>query len=377
MSPDQKTRDYWAAMDGEPAIRASASTAEGRLPGRDRSALRLIVRRPHLSVLATLLGASIGLGASLGAAPTYEATAVVVATPETQFVEGFGGLAEAAFSTDSVIQPVIDELQLNATPRQLLSSGRLQAEAVTDGPALRVLASSSDAAQTSDLANLAAESFATVAEENGIGAFRVFEAGDVAGDATPSTAIQLNVLQGTVAGGIVGISATLLLALFRPPVLTRGDAEREFPADAVFRARVRMRPYETLLPKGSKSGRSNVIPKGIGPAVAGQFEHPPGGGDSVSVSCVLVTSRGTRVRHAEAVIEELKSGTLMHAEEKSLSFEFTIVEWSDSRLAETISCADTVLVVVTEGTSTHALRDTNDEVRMAQGAKHRVLVFVS
>lgn len=372
-------------MDREPATRAtgrprrahpliSASTTDRPSADRDRSALRAIVRRPHLTVLAILVGAGIGIGATLSATPTYEATAVVVATADTELDEGFGGLAEAAFSTDAVIQPVIDELQLSATPRQLLSSGRLQAEAVTDGPALRVLASSSETTQASDLANLAAESFATVAEDTGIGEFQVFEAGDGSGDATPSTTMQLNVLRGTVAGGIVGITVTLLLAFFRPPVLTRTDAEQEFPADAVFSARVRMPLRDLLLPKRSRSGRSKVIPKGIGPAVARELELVPGSG--VWVSCVLVASRGTRMRHADAVIERLKSAAFTYANENNLRCRITIVEWSDSRLADTVSSADTVLVVVTEGTSTHRLRDTYDEVRMTQGAKRCVLVLV-
>ncbi len=362
-------------MNGEPATKPSAPTAGGMPSGRDRSALRVIVRRPHLTVLAILVGATIGLLATLGAAPTYEATAVVVATSDTQFTEGFGGLAEAAFSTDAVIQPVIDELQLNATPRELLSGGHLQAEAVTDGPALRVLASSSEATQASELANLAAESFATVAEDNGVGEFRVFEAGDVAGDATPSTAAQSNVLGGAAAGGIIGITATLLLAFFRPPILSRTDAEREFPADAVFSARVRTPFLDGLRPKGSRSGRSSIMPKGTGLAVARQVE-PASGNSRVSIACVLVASRGTGVRHADAVIEELKSATLTYTQENNLACKLTIVAWSDPRLAETVSSADIILLVVTEGTSTHALRDVNDEVWMTMGTKRRLLVLV-
>src|SRR5207244_742823 len=105
---------------------------------------------------------------------TFRGEAVVLATQTSVSSGDFGNLAQTAFGTNTVLEPVIRELGLNTTPQALLADGTLQAVAVPGTVALRIIGQSTDPKQAADLANAGARSFVTAAETTGIGQFTVF-----------------------------------------------------------------------------------------------------------------------------------------------------------------------------------------------------------
>ena len=186
-----------------------------------------------------LVGGIAGFVLAASVPDVYLAEAAVIATNTDVAADQLGLVAETAFSTDEVIQPVIDRLGLDATPASLLAKGELDAQSVSGGPALLIFGRARDPQLAADLANAATDSFVAVAGQKGLGTFAPFR---TAGPGTLEPHhTGLWVLLGILIGA--GISLLVLATAFflRDPVVTEESARMDFPADAVFRLRVRNR----------------------------------------------------------------------------------------------------------------------------------------
>ena len=196
-----------------------------------------MAHRWPIVVLSMLVGGTAGFLLAASMPNVYVAEAAVIATDTSVASEQLGLVAETAFSTDEVLQPVIDRLDLDATPASLLAIGALEAQSVSGGPALLISGRASDPRLAADLANAATDSFVAVARLKGLGTFAPFEsAGPGKLEPHPTG---LLVLLGLVRRCVTpGVGNRFFL---RDPVVTEESARMDFRADAAFRLRVRER----------------------------------------------------------------------------------------------------------------------------------------
>ena len=96
----------------------------------------------------------------------------MIATNTNVAADQLGLVTETAFSTDEVIQPVIDRLGLDATPASVLANGELDAQSVSGGPALLIFGRAPNPQLAADLANAATDSFVARCGAEGIGHLR-------------------------------------------------------------------------------------------------------------------------------------------------------------------------------------------------------------
>lgn len=148
--------------------------AEGKVPVELADYLRVLRKRWALILVFTLLGVSLGAGISLVQPRTYEAKSEVFVSTQggdssadrqqgnnytLQRVKTYAHLA----TTEIVLQPVIDELGLDASVGQVAE--RVSASAVVDTTILEITAMDEDAQRSADLANAVAATLSDVVEE--------------------------------------------------------------------------------------------------------------------------------------------------------------------------------------------------------------------
>jgi capsular polysaccharide biosynthesis protein len=384
------------------------SSGGGIRPGSDRLVWRYVSRWWWMIALAVLGGAAIGLLAAARAPGLYEARTIVIASQTSIPAEDFENLGISAFTTDAVIEPVIDELGLDASVQELLGSGQLEAEPITDSAAVRVIGRASDAQLAGDLANTAAESFANTATFNGMGNFSQF--GNATVPDTPNPApTRLYAAVGGAVGAITVVLVLLVLYFFSQPILSEDDAAKAFDADSALTARVHLprrwigrtrrgveiRPhgfmqgfrhhlpeqrserlkricYVVLEPRRGRRSRTMALmnllaglpqrASGLSnPAVPpnptpGQSSPTPGQ-SSPAPGQSSPAPDGPRDRSGPSTAVALKAG--------------------DARLQDALSRSGAVVAIVPEGASRERLRILAEEVRVTPGEKRRVVVLVT
>ena len=316
-----------------------------------------LIRMSWVIAVALVAGALLGATFQRSAKPTYEARSLVVVSDAQLPTASVGDLAQAAFGTDTVLQPVIDQLHLNATPQSLLSNHQLEARAVALTGAMAIIGHASDPTVARDLANLAAQSFVAAANERGLGTFVQFGSGNNPVAVAGSTLSRSVGLAGGL-GALLGI--VLLIAVFaiRQPVLSRKEAEALFTADASFLVETR----SSLRIPRRRISPSDIRPRGLVPAVwraVGPRDEPP-------VVVVVKAERGRRNPAAVALLNALVAGG-----------EVTVLDSNLQVLPLALSATRVVIALVPSGVGARWIRDLDEEVLVAPQPLRRILLFLS
>jgi hypothetical protein len=353
----------------------------GRMDGRSLpnavniTAGRSMLRSGRLILLVALITGAGGLIGSLlreGRGAVYEAETVVAASTTTLPADNFTDLGLAIFRTDTVLQPVIEQLNLDITPQSLLSEGHLTVELVSNAVAVRIIARDSDPQLAADLANAAADSFASALNDNQMGTFAIFEDDEVSKTSGQSPLI--STLLAAALGVVLGAGILLLRTLVVQPVLTKEEALSLYPADVAFSARVRT--GGAFHSRGDASYKGlEVFPHGLAPAIRRSTEDREGVGPRSS--CYVLVERNRRGDKAvRALLEELRVSDDSDNREDVQRRDLKCIEVSDARLGQAVEDAGIVVAVISQGVSRRSLERLTEELLVAPGRRLLIMVFV-
>jgi hypothetical protein len=337
------------------------------LPAVTNTAANSLIRSGRLILLVAMISAAGGLVGGLlreGQGAVYEAEALVAASQTSLPADNFTDLGSALFRTDTVLQPVVEELNLRISPQTLLSKDYLSVESVSSAVAVQVIAHDSDPQTAAALANTAAQSFSSALTDNEMGTFAVFEDNDVAKTSGLSP-IQSTLLAAAL-GAVLGAAILLLRTLVVRPVLSQDEALGVFPADIAFSASVRSAGF-SFLRKGTS--RFEVLPHGLLPAI-GRSTGDGQEANSLDACYVLVERNRRGDRAARAVLHEL--GASRGESPEDLNW----VAVSDRRLGHAIEEAGVVVALVSQGVSRRSLQLLTEELFVASGRRLLIMVFV-
>lgn len=332
-----------------------------------------VFRSAKLTVLLTVVGCVAGLviGTVIQGArgDSYRAEAVVVASQTPLPIEDFGELGVALFRTDTVLNPVINELNLDVTPDSLLSGDHLEVEPVPNAIAIEIIARDSDPQLAQDLVNAVAESFASALTSREMGTFEVFEDDDVA-PISPQTAADAALL-GAVLGFVGGATLSLLRILITQPILSREEALEILPADMTFSALVRL-PFAIPFTKRPDSA-AEIVPHNLVPAISRAATEDDEGPRR---PCFVLAERSKRGdRSVRALLKEMKvvglPRRISHARKAGYW-----VQTNDERLAKAVELSDVTVALISEGVSRRSLRYLSEEMLAVPGRSLDILVFV-
>jgi capsular polysaccharide biosynthesis protein len=331
--------------------------------------------------LAVVGGAAIGILTAASAPQLYEARTIVIASQTSIPAEDFENLGISAFTTDAVVEPVIEELGLDASVREVLGRGQLEAEAITDTAAVRIIGRASDPQLAGDLANTAAESFANTATFNGMGNFNQF--GNAAAPDAPTPApTRLYAAIGGVVGAITVVLVLLVLYFFTQPILSEEDAAEAFDADSALTARVH------LPARWSRRARRQVEVRPHGFLEGFRHHLPDQRSERLKRICYVVLESRRRGGSRTMALMNLLAGIPQRAPAKpNPSSEAAAdrapgpsagvaLKADDARLQDALSRSGAVVAIVPEGASRERLRILSEEVRITPGTKRRVVVLV-
>ena len=340
-----------------------------------RPVWRSVFHQWWLIALLALVGGLAGLFIGSTIEPVYEAEALVQANETDIVVEGFDH-GQILFSSDEVLQPVIDSLNLDTTPKALLGKGQLDSQAVTGG-LLQIIGRAADADLAIDLANEAAESFQLQMVIKGLGDFRVLAASDASTVPAPSELVTL--VAGAFIGAILGIGVLLLLFFVRQPLLTEKEALAEFPADVAFSVRVSAPsrfPFLRFPFRKKKPSRTIVYPGGV----IGAIWRSARSGDRTAqmpLACVLAERHRRGDRTVRSLLSEMRVvDEWGRAADESNVASLYWIQSSAGTLAEALEPVGVVVTLVSEGAPRRLLRELAEELLVAPEQKRWTLVFV-
>jgi capsular polysaccharide biosynthesis protein len=340
-----------------------------------RPVWRSVFHQWWLIAILALVGGLAGLFIGSTIEPVYEAEALVQANVTNIVIEGFDH-GQTLFSSDEVLQPVVDALNLDTTPKALLGKGQLDSQAVTGG-LLQVIGRAEDPDLAVDLANEAAQSFQLQMVINGLGDFRVLTANDASTVPAPSELVTL--LAGGLVGAMIGIGVLLLLFFVRQPLLTEKEALAEFPADIAFSVRVRAPsrfPFLRNPFRRKRTERTIVYPGGVIGAIW-RSAHSGGQPSQTPLACVLAERHRRGDRTVRALLSEMRvvDEWGRQADESKVASLYWI-QSSAGTLAEALEPVGVVVTLVSEGAPRRLLRELAEELLVAPEQKRWTLVFV-
>jgi Family of unknown function (DUF5343) len=360
-----------APVRKDPLEAPPSSVARSAEPSFARARNRYLAHRWPIVVLSMLVGGIAGFVLAASMPNVYVAEAAVIATDTGVASEQLGLVAETAFSTDEVLQPVIDRLDLDATPASLLASGALEAQSVSGGPALLISGRASNPRLAADLANAATDSFVAVARLKGLGTFAPFASAGP-GTLEPHQTVLL-VLLGILAGA--GVSLLVLVTVFflRDPVVTEESARMDFRADAAFRLRVRKRRSAVGADElHQEDDAFDVWPHAalvsLREIIRERIERDGRG------VCAVIVGAGDGEWAAAAIARRLEPRVENRGSRRGRSDGFSVSS-SDPRLPEVLEARDAVVAIVPSGSPRRSLRRVDEELH-GLGVRFRVLVLV-
>ena len=366
--------DDGAAMPSDPygARPTSVRTlARGTRVGRPypRFYWRWVLLNWWVVVPAMIVGALVGTATAWGSPTIYRSEALVAAA-DTQIPSAdFGAVAEAAFTTDTVLQPVIEALGLRTTPRELLGTDQLSAEAVTGSAALRITARARDPHLASDLASAAASAFATIASDREMGNFAIFGPGGNPGGPEPGPMRQ-SALSGLLTGGLVALTGLFVVSSAREPVISEEQLGVELDTEDVFVARASKPSLRRLLPDKS---RWRIEPHGLVDAVwrvAGAAGTHDRGALLAGVMVESVVGKEPKVL---AILRALEAAAPDLPGDRQA---FVGTSLGARPVADALASAPAVVALVIEGTPRRLVSRMREEIRIAPGEKTRIAVLV-
>ena len=298
----------------------------------------------------------------------YQARSVVTAVTTPIPVEEFE-ISVTLFYTDEVIGPVADQLGGDTTSATLLGERRLEADWVSGG-GLEITGTARNQERALLLANSAAQSFASTLESKQLGTFAILLASEATLEPSPPAITFL--LGGGALGASLGVAFLLVVFALRQPILTEDDALEEFPADKVFPARIHRRPF--IRPWRSGSIHPRISPSGVTSAIQREIETASNRGGS---ACCVIVGRRKEDPGLRLILAEI--GVFKRWPHTDWESGFRRPYWvgaSDDVLIEALHAADTVIVLVSEGSTRGLLRVVGEELAVAQDEQARILVFV-
>ena len=330
---------------------------------------RAVFHQWWLIVLLALLGVLAGLFLGRTTEPLYEAEAIVQANKTSIEKEDFSA-AQTLFSSDEVINPVIESLDLDTTPKELFGKGQLESEAITGG-LLRIVGRAEDPDLAQDLANEAAVSFQLQMTINNLGEFPVLQAQTAS--EVPAASDLVMSLAGAFVGVVIALAVLLALFFTRQPLLSEKEALAEFPADTAFS--VRVRPPSRLRIGGKKSKRALVYPGGVVGAI---WRSSRVGGRSQTPLCVVLAERRRKGdRTVRSLLSEMRVVDEWGREtDESNAASLYWIQSSAGSLGEAVEPVDVVVTLVSEGAPRRLLRELAEELLVAPQQKRWTLVFV-
>jgi hypothetical protein len=373
--------DDGAAMPEDPNGAQPTSVrmlARGARVGRPypRSYWRWVRLNWWVVVSAMIVGALVGAIAAWGSPTIYRSGALVAATNTQIPSEDFGAVAEAAFTTDTVLQPVIDALGLRTTPRELLATDQLSAQAVTGSAALEITARARDPHLASELASSAALTFEAVAEDKEMGTFAQFGPEGNPGVPEPSPMRQ-SALFGLLAGGLGALTGLFVISSVREPIISVEQLGVELDSEDVFVARVTKPTLRRFLP--GKSGW-RVEPHGLVDAVW-RAAGAAGIADPRSMHRRRASPRGALLAGV-VVGKKPRVVALMRVLEAAAPDlpgdreAFVETSLGAQQLPDALASAPAVVVLVVEGSAQRLVARMREEIRLAPGEKARIAVLV-
>jgi hypothetical protein len=339
----------------------------------DGGAASSLFRSGKLVLLIALITAAGGFVGGLlrkGQGTVYEAEAVVAASKSPLPADNFTDLGIALFRTDTVLQPVVEELNLNISPQSLLSQGYLKAEPVNNAVAVQIVARDSDPEAAARLANATADSFASALSDNAMGTFAVFEDNEV------STSSSEGALQAALIAAALGVIFGAVLLMVRNlvvrPVHSQAEALGLLPADVAFSARVHTRsPF--WWQKDSSAGHE-VVPHGLASAIHRTTDQHVHRGQLEA--CYVLVERAHRGdRAVRSLLDELSVPASRDHDMEGGQLKWLSV--TDSRLGEVLDGSGVVIALVSEGVPRRTLQMLTEELLVAPGRRLLVMVFVS
>jgi hypothetical protein len=334
-----------------------------------RSYWRWVLLNRWVVVLAMIVGTLVGAVMAWGSPTIYRSEALVAAVTTQIPSEDFGTVAEAAFTTDTVLQPVIDALGLRMTPRELLATDQLSAEAVTGSAALRITARGRDPRLASDLASTAASIFATVASDREMGNFATFGPGGNPGAPEPGPMRQ-SALLGFLAGGLVALTGLFVASSVREPVITEEQLRVELDPDEVFVARVRPEPPARGLRDNSDW---RVEPQGVVDAVWRAVGAPETADRGALLAGVMVESIVGKDPRVVAMLRALEAAAPDLPGDRQA---FVGTSLGARLLPDALASAPAVVALVVEGTTRRLVARMREEISVAPAEKTRIAVLV-
>jgi hypothetical protein len=332
-----------------------------------RSVWRWTLRWWWLVAFLVTAGAVAGYLWGRAATPEYESDAIVVAS-QTEFLsEDFGNLAETLVATDTVIEPVIQELGLETSPQALLRGKQVEARAIPGAVAVRIIGRSPDPEVARALARTTADSFSRAAFSGGLGEFQVFGSAPSPGAASWSPATWA--FGGAAAGGFLALSVLLLIAFVRHPVLTTNEARREALADRSFAVRLRR-------VRGRR--RWQAYPRGVVADITRAIQ-PQGG----RVGLVMIKPARGGASALRALAVEVRAQLTSSAGEPptgvvSYRIGSTELEPTGGAPAEALAQANAIVVLVPWGAPRRSLRLFQEAATVLAGPdRPRIVVFAT
>jgi hypothetical protein len=366
-----RTRPPADPVQKDPVEATPSSVARSAERSFARARNRYLAHRWPIVVLSMLVGGIAAFGLAASMPNVYVAEAAVIATDTGIASDQLGLVAETAFSTDDVLQPVIDGLDLDATPASLLANGALKAQSVSGGPALLISGRASDPRLAADLANAATDSFVAVARLKGLGTFAPFESAGP-GTLEPPPVGPLVVL-GILAGAAVSLLLLIFVFFLRDPIVTEESARMDFRADAAFRLRVRERRSAVGADElHQEDDAFDVWPRAalvsLSETIRERAQQDGRG------ACAVIVGGGDGGWAAAAVARKLESRVESEGSGREHSDGFSVSS-SDPRLPEVLGARDAVVAIVPSGSPRRSLRRVDEEL-YGLGVSFRVLVLV-
>lgn len=198
-----------------------------------------------LILVTTLIGLAAGAGASLLATPEYESRTQLYVSVQNDsqstgdLVQGsnFARQNMATFvevaKTDSVMAPVVDELRLEVTARQLAQ--QVSASTPVNSSLLNIVVTDEDPVQAADIANAVGARMATLIQtelepprtEDGVSPVQVQTVQPAAPATSPSSPnVKMNLALGLLVGLAVGIGIAVLREVLDTRIRSLDDIEK-------------------------------------------------------------------------------------------------------------------------------------------------------
>jgi hypothetical protein len=316
-------------------------------------------------VIAVLAGGALGFAVGAQHGTVYEARTVIVPVTSHIPIDNIGDVAQAAFETDTVVQPALDQLGIKRTAHQEIASGDLTASLIPGSGGISVTARSTDPHLVVELAKVSADRFVSVAQKSGLGTFASFPPAYPPTVAGPSLAV-VRALMGAVGAGLVAVVILFLAFGLLRPVLDDEEAARLVGAHAHFAVHLPSWWQRRRL-RGAARNRVLVRPQAFFPSLVRAIPDR-----TRDLAWIFVGSRRAE-RDVRLLVGQLEARQIRPGGEGNGQLRIERVRPWDGDL---ISRKPVVLAFVSRGVRRRVLEDAGEELRLGAEGQRRIVVLM-